>query len=132
MDPGGAPCKANYRCTVTPDFRRSNTAKVRPPDPSYRFDPASGSRTCSPDGCFSASRPRTLPAAVAPVVVDPVPPPQPAGPAGSRRYKVRRGDTLVGIVRKLRCSSVQEVAEMNHLRHHHIAVGQVLKVPECR
>ena len=73
-----------------------------------------------------------LHAAVAPVVVDPVPPPQPAGPAGSRRYKVRRGDTLVGIVRKLRCSSVQEVAEMNHLRHHHIAVGQVLKVPECR
>ena len=59
MDPGGAPCKANYRCTVTPDFRRSNTAKVRPPDPSYRFDPASGSRTCSPDGCFSTPRPRT-------------------------------------------------------------------------
>ncbi|WP_426664208.1 transglycosylase SLT domain-containing protein [Rhodanobacter aciditrophus] len=68
--------------------------------------------------------------AVAPVVADP--PPHPAESAGVRHYKVRRGDTLVGIVRKLRCSSVQQIAEMNHLRHHRIAAGQVLKVPECR
>jgi membrane-bound lytic murein transglycosylase D len=68
--------------------------------------------------------------AVAPVVADP--PPHPAESTGTRNYKVRRGDTLVGIVRKLHCSSVQQVAEMNHLRHHRIAVGQVLKVPECR
>lgn len=68
--------------------------------------------------------------AAAPVVDDP--PPPPPGPVGVRRYTVRRGDTLVGIVRKLRCSSVQEVAEMNHLHHQHISVGQTLKVPECR
>ncbi|MBA2078162.1 lytic transglycosylase [Rhodanobacter sp. PCA2] len=72
-----------------------------------------------------------LHAAVAPVVAAPPPPPPPK-PAGTRRYKVRRGDTLVSIVRNLRCSSVQEVAEMNHLRHHHIAVGQTIKLPECR
>ncbi|HXE78086.1 MAG TPA: transglycosylase SLT domain-containing protein [Rhodanobacter sp.] len=68
--------------------------------------------------------------AAAPVVAEP--PPPPPSPAKIRRYKVRHGDTLVGIVRKLRCSSVQEIAEMNHLRHHHISVGQELKVPECR
>jgi len=68
--------------------------------------------------------------AAAPVVA--APPPPPPSPAKIRRYKVRHGDTLVGIVRQLRCSSVQELAEMNHLRHHHISVGQELKVPECR
>lgn len=51
---------------------------------------------------------------------------------GTRRYKVHAGDTLVSIVRKLRCSSVQEVAEMNDLQHHRLAIGQTLKVPECR
>jgi membrane-bound lytic murein transglycosylase D len=67
--------------------------------------------------------------AVAPVVVAPV-----AQPSASKRttdYKVRRGDTLVSIVRKLHCSSVQEVAEMNHLRHHIIRGGQMLTVPTC-
>jgi membrane-bound lytic murein transglycosylase D len=49
-----------------------------------------------------------------------------------RRYKVRRGDTLVSIVRKLHCSSVQEVAEMNALKHHRIVVGQTLKLPACQ
>jgi membrane-bound lytic murein transglycosylase D len=44
---------------------------------------------------------------------------------------VRRGDTLVSIVRKLHCSSVQEVAEMNGLKHHRISVGQTLRVPVC-
>ena len=46
-------------------------------------------------------------------------------------YKVRRGDTLVGIARKLKCSNVREVAEMNGLKHHHISVGQTLKLPSC-
>ena len=71
--------------------------------------------------------------ASAPVVVEPpsVSRPPPAA-VGTRHYKVHRGDTLVSIVRKLRCSSVQEVAEMNGLRHHHLAVGQTLKVPACR
>ncbi|MHB1056451.1 MAG: transglycosylase SLT domain-containing protein [Rhodanobacter sp.] len=51
---------------------------------------------------------------------------------GTSRYKVRRGDTLISIVRKLHCSSVQEVAEMNGLKRHRIRVGQTLKLPVCR
>lgn len=51
---------------------------------------------------------------------------------GSRNYKVRRGDTLISIVRGIRCSSVQELAEMNGLKHHHLSIGQTLKVPVCR
>jgi membrane-bound lytic murein transglycosylase D len=35
-------------------------------------------------------------------------------------------------VRKLHCSSVQEVAEMNGLKRQHIAIGQTLKLPVCR
>ncbi|MEP6900035.1 MAG: transglycosylase SLT domain-containing protein [Rhodanobacter sp.] len=49
-----------------------------------------------------------------------------------RRYKVRRGDTLVSIVRKLHCSSVQEVAETNGLKHHRLAVGQTIRLPVCQ
>jgi len=45
---------------------------------------------------------------------------------------VRHGDTLISIVRKLHCSSVQEISEMNGLKHHGIRVGQQLKVPVCR
>lgn len=70
--------------------------------------------------------------ASAPAVVDPPPSPHAASPARTRAYKVRRGDTLVGIVRKLHCSSVQEVAQMNGLRHHHLTVGHTLRVPACR
>jgi membrane-bound lytic murein transglycosylase D len=44
---------------------------------------------------------------------------------------VRRGESLISIVRKLHCSSVQEVAEMNGLKHHRIRAGQVLKLPAC-
>jgi membrane-bound lytic murein transglycosylase D len=68
--------------------------------------------------------------AVGPVVQAPAAPP----PAvrGTSRYKVRRGDTLISIVRKLHCSSVQEIAEMNGLKHHHISIGQMLKLPVCR
>ena len=50
---------------------------------------------------------------------------------GERRYRVHHGDTLISIVRDLHCSSVQEVAEMNGLRHHRIRAGQRLKVPIC-
>lgn len=66
------------------------------------------------------------PAAVAPA-------PAPAvSSKRARRYRVRAGDTLISIVHKLRCSSVREVAEANHLTRHQIRVGQVLTVPECR
>jgi membrane-bound lytic murein transglycosylase D len=68
--------------------------------------------------------------AVVPVVQTPVAPAPVA--KGTSRYKVRRGDTLISIVRKLHCSSVQEIAEMNGLKHHHISIGQTLKVPACR
>ncbi len=67
--------------------------------------------------------------AVVPVVTTPVAPPV---RASESRYKVRRGDSLISIVRKLHCSSVQEVAEMNGLKHQHIGVGKVLKLPVCR
>ena len=67
--------------------------------------------------------------AVIPVVTAPVAPPV---AVSERRYKVRRGDSLVSIVRNLHCSSVQEVAEMNGLKHHRIRTGQVLKLPACR
>lgn len=63
----------------------------------------------------------------------------PAAPApvakAERRYKVykvRRGDSLASVVRKLQCSSVQEVADINGLKHHSISVGQTLKLPDCR
>ncbi|HWX67536.1 MAG TPA: transglycosylase SLT domain-containing protein [Rhodanobacter sp.] len=69
--------------------------------------------------------------AVVPVVA---PAPVASAPAISEtsRYKVRRGDTLISVVRKLHCSSVQEVAEMNGLKRQHIAIGQTLKLPVCR
>ncbi|HZX69977.1 MAG TPA: transglycosylase SLT domain-containing protein [Rhodanobacter sp.] len=63
-----------------------------------------------------------------------VPDPKPAkamAPA-TQTYRVRRGDTLISIVRKLHCSSVQEISAMNQLKHHHISAGQHLKVPVCR
>lgn len=50
----------------------------------------------------------------------------------TRNYTVKRGDTLVGIVRKLGCSDVQEVAQMNGIKHQHIKPGQTLKLPVCR
>ncbi|RCS30288.1 LysM peptidoglycan-binding domain-containing protein [Rhodanobacter denitrificans] len=67
--------------------------------------------------------------AVVPVVLAPS-----AAPVAKeiRHYRVRHGDTLISIVRKLHCSSVQEVTDMNDLRHHRIGVGQTLKLPVCR
>lgn len=52
-------------------------------------------------------------------------------PPGTKRYKVRRGDTLISIVRKLRCSSVKAIAQMNHLERDRIHPGQELQVPDC-
>lgn len=51
-----------------------------------------------------------------------------------RRYRVHRGDTLGGIVHRLGCSSVHEVARMNRLRapHYAIRAGHYLTLPRCR
>ncbi len=67
-------------------------------------------------------------------VVPVVPPPAAPAPVerAGRSYKVRHGDTLISIVRRLHCSSVQEVAEMNRLKHHRIEIGQTLRLPVCR
>ena len=73
-----------------------------------------------------------LHAATIPAVIAPTPSSRGAvRPMATRAYKVRRGDTLVGIVRKLQCSSVQEVAQMNGLKHHHLAIGHTIKLPAC-
>ncbi len=60
-----------------------------------------------------------------------VPAPPPSGLP--RHYVVRRGDTLSGIVRRLGCSSVRQVARINHLRRprYAIRVGQRLTLPRC-
>jgi membrane-bound lytic murein transglycosylase D len=75
--------------------------------------------------------------AVIPVVPSsPSPPATTSSRNGStsrtRNYTVKRGDTLTGILNKVGCSSVQEVSEMNDLKHHQIKPGQVLKLPTCR
>jgi len=72
--------------------------------------------------------------AVKPVVIDPpvAAPVVASRPHGTRSYKVRRGDTLAGIVRKLDCTSVEEVAKMNGISGHHLSPGQTLRVPTCR
>ncbi|WP_346948717.1 transglycosylase SLT domain-containing protein [Dyella sp.] len=71
--------------------------------------------------------------AVVPVVAStPDPTPSRSAPAKSRSYTVKRGDTLAGIVRKLGCSDVQEVAQLNGIRQQHIKPGQTLKLPACR
>lgn len=70
--------------------------------------------------------------ATVPVVPDPAQAPAKAGAQRTTTYRVRRGDTLISIVRKLHCSSVQEISEINDLQHHRIRVGQHLKVPVCR
>ncbi len=60
----------------------------------------------------------------------------PAPPASllPRHYRVRRGDTLSGIVERLGCSSVHHVAHMNHLHapHYSIRIGEHLRLPRCR
>ncbi|WP_049622302.1 transglycosylase SLT domain-containing protein [Frateuria defendens] len=69
---------------------------------------------------------------VVPAMVSAPPAPSSRAAARARSYVVRRGDTLAGIVRKMGCSDVREVAELNDLRHHHLKVGQALKLPSCR
>lgn len=71
--------------------------------------------------------------AVAPTVqAPPTPAPAPVRAPRTRNYKVRNGDTLIGIVQRLHCSDVRELAELNGLQHHRIRAGDVLKVPVCR
>jgi membrane-bound lytic murein transglycosylase D len=77
--------------------------------------------------------------AVLPVVPSSPPPPAASSSRSSgasssrtRSYVVKRGDTLTGIVNKVGCSSVQEVSEMNDLKHHQIKPGQTLRLPVCR
>jgi membrane-bound lytic murein transglycosylase D len=55
-----------------------------------------------------------------------------AVPAKGRNYVVKRGDTLAGIVRKTGCGDVQEVADMNGIKHQQIKPGQTLRLPACR
>lgn len=59
--------------------------------------------------------------------------PQPPPSGLPRHYIVRRGDTLSAIVRKLGCSSVREVARLNHLKRpgYSIHEGQRLVLPRC-
>ncbi len=50
----------------------------------------------------------------------------------SRRYVVRRGDTLSGIVHRLGCSGVADISRINGLPNHRLRIGQVLTLPACR
>ncbi|MGE4069711.1 MAG: transglycosylase SLT domain-containing protein [Lysobacterales bacterium] len=56
----------------------------------------------------------------------------PAGPT-QVGYTVRRGDTLMAIARRTRCSSVEEVARLNNIRgpKYALRVGQQLRLPTC-
>jgi membrane-bound lytic murein transglycosylase D len=49
----------------------------------------------------------------------------------TRNYRVRRGDTLIGIVHKLSCSDVKEVAQLNGIKDGHLRAGHTIKVPAC-
>jgi membrane-bound lytic murein transglycosylase D len=53
-------------------------------------------------------------------------------PSRTRRYTVRRGDTISGISRRYDCSSAREIERRNGIRHHQIRVGQVLTLPGCK
>jgi membrane-bound lytic murein transglycosylase D len=73
-----------------------------------------------------------LHSAVVPQVAKADPPPPSRAARPRSRYVVRHGDTLAGIVRKLGCSDVGEVSDLNDLKHHRIKAGQVLQLPSCR
>ena len=71
--------------------------------------------------------------------VVPVVSPTAASPAPSRSsvpamrsYTVKRGDSLSSIARKFDCTDVAEIERSNGLKHHHLKVGQTLKLPVCR
>ncbi len=51
----------------------------------------------------------------------------------TRHYRVRPGDTLSGIVRRMGCSNVRAVARMNRLRapRYAIRAGRELSLPHC-
>jgi len=71
--------------------------------------------------------------AVAPAVQAPPAPSRVSTSTGrTRDYKVRHGDTLIGIAHRLPCADVRTLAELNGLQHHRIRVGERLKVPVCR
>lgn len=74
-----------------------------------------------------------LHAAVPPSVVAASGPTTRSGSASSRNYTVRKGDTLAGIARKLRCAEPRDIADLNRLRppHYAIRAGQTLRVPSC-
>jgi membrane-bound lytic murein transglycosylase D len=71
--------------------------------------------------------------AVVPKAVAAAPAPAPSsGGHRTRHYRVRAGDTLIGIVHRMRCSSVRDVVQVNQLQGHQIHPGQVLKLTGCR
>ena len=70
--------------------------------------------------------------ATVPTVIAPTPEKATANRVSTTTYKVRRGDTVISIVRKLRCSSVTEISAMNNIRHGRLKVGERLTVPNCR
>ncbi|AFC86207.1 transglycosylase SLT domain-containing protein [Frateuria aurantia] len=48
------------------------------------------------------------------------------------KHRVRRGETLTSIVNHHGCSSIKEVAELNHLHEQALAVGSTVQLPSCR
>jgi membrane-bound lytic murein transglycosylase D len=50
-----------------------------------------------------------------------------------KTYVVRKGDSLAGIARRIRCSDIHDIAKANGLRapQYSIKPGQVLKLPGC-
>ncbi len=51
----------------------------------------------------------------------------------TRNYVVQRGDTLNGIARGVRCSTMQDLAQRNQIPgpRYPLRIGQVLKIPNC-
>jgi membrane-bound lytic murein transglycosylase D len=71
--------------------------------------------------------------AVKPVVpLVPVAAPAPSRSRATRNYKVKRGDTLAGIARKVDCADVEDISRLNGLKKHRLAIGQTIKLPVCR
>jgi membrane-bound lytic murein transglycosylase D len=52
-------------------------------------------------------------------------------PSRTRRYTVRRGDTVSAIARRYGCPSAHAIERTNGIRHHQIRAGQVLTLPGC-
>ncbi|MHC1479400.1 transglycosylase SLT domain-containing protein [Frateuria aurantia] len=60
------------------------------------------------------------------------PPPTPSPSRRLLNHRVRRGETLTSIVSHHGCSSIKEVAELNHLHDQALSVGSVVQLPSCR